>query len=87
MKVAQIAEILNDVYEEVVGEANITTEDLTNIVDIGKTLTSDENVDKYVKVLQNRIGKTVFVDRPYTGRAPSLLMDGWEYGSILQAPM
>lgn len=84
MKVAQIASIINDVYKEVIGTENITTEDLQNIVDIGKTLTSDENVDKYVKALQNRIGKTIFVDRPYEGRAPSLLMDGWEYGSILQ---
>ena len=41
-------------------------------------------MDKYVKALVNRIGKVIFVNRVYQGSAPSVMMDGWEYGSVLQ---
>ena len=34
--------------------------------------------------LVDRIGKTIFVIRKYTGSAPSVLMDAWEYGAVLQ---
>lgn len=84
MKIAQINEILNSIIPEVLGESAVTLENLENVVDIGKELTDEANIDKFMNKLQDRIGKTVFVDRPYSGRAPSISMDGWEYGSILQ---
>jgi hypothetical protein len=34
--------------------------------------------------LIDQIGKIVFVNRPYSGATPSLYMDGWEYGAILE---
>ena len=87
MKVTQIYEILNDVIGETLGETAIVNEDLSNIVDIGTNLQNADIVDKYVKKLVNRIGKTIFVDRVYKESGPSIMMDGWEYGSIMQKIM
>lgn len=84
MKVEQIAELINDVTSEVVGEQAIKTEDLSNVVDIGKQIFSITDVDNYVKSLINHIGKVVFVNRAYSGRVPSVLMDSWEFGSVLE---
>lgn len=84
MKVEQIKEIVNNLTGEILGKTDIVTEDLSNIVDIGKELFSVTDVDNYVKKLVNHIGKVIFVNRTYTGTAPSVLMDGWEFGSVLE---
>lgn len=84
MRVEQIHELLNSTTQEVLGESGLVENDLSNIVDIGKEILDTDNVDNYVKKLVNRIGKTVFKNRKYTGNVPSILMDSWEFGSILQ---
>lgn len=85
MKVSQVYEILNTITGELLGESVIVNEDLSNIVDVGKAFENLENgYDAYVRRLHDHIGKMVFVDRVYSGRAPSVLMDGWEFGSILE---
>lgn len=95
MKVTQIYEILKDVVEEITGlpvssaegeeDVFIIKEDLSNIVDVGTRLFDNTQnwKDNYVKALINRIGRMVFVDRPYSGWAPNILRDSWEYGSIM----
>lgn len=84
MKVTQLHTLINAVTQEVLGETAVVAEDLSNVVDIGKTIIDSDNVDNYVKKLVNHIGKVVFVNRLYTGGVPSVLMDAWEYGSILE---
>lgn len=84
MDVKQIYSIMNDVTTEILGNSEIVTEDLTNVVDVGKEIFSNTSMDNYVKSLVNRIGKTVFVNRPYSGSVPSVFMDAWEYGSVLE---
>lgn len=84
MTVAQIYDIINPITKEILGETAVVNEDLSNIVDIGKELFDATDVDNYVKSLVNHIGRVVFVNRPYSGSAPSVLMDGWEYGSVLE---
>lgn len=84
MKVEQIKDILNTVTGEVLGKTDLVNEDLTNVVDIGNQIFDTENVDNYVRKLIDRIGKVVFVNRAYAGRAPSMLMEDWEYGSVMQ---
>lgn len=90
MQVNQIYEILNDIMLEVTGQpqegeepAYILQEDLSNIVDIGTMVFSNNWRDNYVRAMINRIGREVFVDRTYEGYAPSVLRDAWEYGSIM----
>ena len=85
MKVTQIAELVNSITEQVLGKsAELTAENMKNIVDVGTSLTDSANIDNYVKTLADRIGKVIFVDRPYSGSAPALLYDSWDYGSILE---
>lgn len=84
MNVKQIYELMNTVTSEVTGKSNLVTEDLSNVVDIGKEIFDNTSVDNYVKSLVNHIGKVIFVNRPYTGNIPSMLMDSWEFGSVVE---
>lgn len=84
MEVKQIYTLMNSVTNEVLGKSDIVAEDLQNVVDIGTEIFNQNAVDNYVKSLVNHIGKVVFVNRPYAGNVPSVLMDGWEFGSVLE---
>lgn len=84
MKVKQIWELTNTATQEVLGESGVIAEDLSNLVDVGKAIVNSDNMDNYVKKLVNHIGKVVFVNRQYAGGVPSVLMDAWEFGSVLQ---
>lgn len=84
MQVTQLHTLINSVVKEVVGETAVLQEDLTNVVDIGKEVFTAGAVDNYVKALVNHIGKVIFVNRLYAGGVPSVLMDAWEYGSVLE---
>ena len=84
MTVQQIYQIMNTVTEEILGESGLVKENLSNIVDLGSQIFDATNVDNYVKTLVDHIGKVVFVNRPYSGSIPSVLMDAWEFGSVLE---
>lgn len=84
MEVKQIYQLINSVSGEVLGKTDIVNEDLTGVVDLGKEVFNQGAVDNYVKSLVNHIGKVVFVNRPYSGKIPSVLMDAWEFGSVLE---
>lgn len=84
MIINQVYEFVNGATEEALGQSIVVKEDLSNIVDVGDAVFNANAMDKYVKALVNRIGKTIFVNRVYQGSAPSVMMDGWEYGSVLQ---
>lgn len=84
MNVKQIYQIINSVSSEVLGKSDIVAEDLTGIVDLGTEVLNQNTLDDYVKSLVNHIGKVIFVNRPYAGKVPSVLMDAWEFGSVLE---
>lgn len=84
MKINQLHTLMNGVTQEVLGSKAVVNEDLSNVVAIGKTIIDSDNIDNYVKKLVNHIGKVIFVNRLYAGGVPSVLMDSWEYGSILE---
>ena len=84
MQVNQIHDILNDITNEVLGEESLVQEDLSNIVEVGEQVFNTSGIDNYVKSLINHIGRVVFVNRPYNSSAPSVLMDSWEFGSVLE---
>lgn len=84
MNVQQIYTIINNVAKETLGETAVINEDLSNIVDFGNEVFNASAVDNYVKKLVNHIGKVIFENRVYKGSAPSVLMDAWEYGSIVE---
>ena len=84
MEIKQIYQLMNTVTGEILGGSAVVNEDLSNIVDIGTAIFNASAVDNYVKSLVNHIGRVIFVNRPYSGNVPSVLMDGWEYGSVLE---
>ena len=84
MKVTQLYTLINNVTKEILGDTAVVNEDLSNVVDIGKAVFDATSVDNYVKKLVNHIGKVVFQNRAYAGGVPSVLMDAWEFGSVLQ---
>lgn len=84
MEMKQVYQLVNTSASEVLGKENVLQEDLQNVVDVGREIENAQGYDAYVKTLVNHIGRVVFVDRVYRGSAPSVLMDGWEFGSILE---
>ena len=84
MEVKQVYELTNTATQEVLGETVVVEEDLSNLVEVGTALENANGFDNYVRSLNDHIGRMVFVERVYQGRVPSVLKDGWEYGSILE---
>lgn len=95
MKITQLKDVLNGtlsttgIIDQVTGETAVANEDLSNIVDIGKTVLdytgqSNENYDSFMRNLIDQVGKITIVNRTYVSQAPNILKDSWEYGSIMQ---
>lgn len=84
MEVTQIYEHVNIALKESTGLTNVLLEDLSNIVSIGDEVFKANAVDKYVDALVNRIGKVIFVARKYKGVMPKVLMDKWDFGSVVE---
>lgn len=84
MEVKQVYEFVNTATSEVLGRENVLKEDLSNVVDVGTEIFNANAVDNYVRSLVNHIGRVIFVNRAYRGNVPSVLMDGWEFGSVLE---
>jgi len=85
MEVKQVYEILNTITTEMLGDSIVVEEDLSNVVDVGRAFENLENgLDNYVKRIPDLVGRMVFVNRIYKGRAYNVLRDGWEYGSIME---
>lgn len=84
MEVKQVADFVNSAASETIGNETLLTEDLSNVVDVGEAVFDAGAFDAFVKSLVNHIGKVIFVNRPYRGSAPSVLMDAWEYGSVVE---
>lgn len=94
-RIAQLATMLEGtvssvgILDQVTGAALVVNEDLSNIVDIGKAIldytgASNTNYDSFVRSLIDHVGRVMLVDRVYASQAPNILMDSWEYGSILE---
>lgn len=84
MKVTQLKDIVNSATSEVLGKTDVVNDDLSNLIDVGNEIFDTDNVDNYVKKLIDRIGQVIFVNRLYAGGVPSVLMDSWEYGSVVE---
>lgn len=84
MEVKQIYAIMNSITKEMLGDTIVVAEDLSNIVELGNQFEDVVGLDNYVRKLPDHVGRIVFVDNKYEGRAPQILMDSWEYGSIME---
>ena len=86
MRVEQVAQIVNESAKQQLGLDNVVEQDLSNLVSLAQTVDelNESGLDNFVHSLIDRIGVVKFRDRPYDGAAPSVYMDSFEYGSILQ---
>lgn len=84
MEMTQVYTLTNTMATEILGENALVKEDLSNVVDIGKSVFDATSYDHYVASLVDHIGRMVFVNRVYKGATPSVLRDGWEYGAVLE---
>lgn len=95
MKVTQMATVLNDVFEEIIGSyvdaegnPNIFKEDLSNFIDMGRYIcdSSDwqNNYDHYVSKLIDRIGYTLIIDKELDDDGIKIESNKYEYGAYLQ---
>lgn len=84
MLMTQVAEIVNDLSDQYLGDGAVANVDLSNVVDIGTAVMDLNNLDHYVHDLIDHIGRVVMVNRAYRGKTPSLVMDAWEYGAVLE---
>lgn len=84
MEVKQIYEIMNSITNELLGDSVVVAEDLSNIVELGQQYENVVGLDNYVRKLPDHVGRVIFVNRKYSSRVPSVLMDGFEYSSICE---
>lgn len=84
MEMTQIYEIVNETTAMFTGSEPISNVDGNKIIDAGAEVLDTDQVDHYVQNLIDHIGKVVFVNRPYTGGTPSVMMDSWEFGAVLE---
>lgn len=75
--------MLNSAIKEVVGESEIINENLTNIVTIGSAIPADSLDAIFTKII-NKVGNTIIESKKYNGNSLGILMNEWEYGSILE---
>lgn len=73
---------------KVIANPNLFHEDLSNVVDAGAIITSStawgNNFDKYVGKIIDKVGRTIFRDRVYSGQSLGLRREEFEYGSVLE---
>lgn len=88
MKVNQVATILNQVFQEVIGESALLSEDLSNIIAVGQVITADStfgtNLNGYAKSIWDKVGQTLYYNNEYKGSAPDIFATDAEYGSVLE---
>lgn len=84
MEMKQIYSITNDIVTEITGESALLQENLENIADVGTAIFNATSYDAYCNKLIDKVGKMVFVTRPYKGVYAKLMKDAWEFGAVLQ---
>jgi hypothetical protein len=84
MKITQVKDLVNSAIKETNGSSALLKEDLSNVVDVGSEIFGTDSVDNFVKKLVDRVGYTVFNARVYQGSVPSVLMNSWEFGSVME---
>lgn len=85
MKVNQIYALVNAVNKDMWGTTATSVKDLSGLIALGKSLELDENSsDVFLNKLVDRIGKTVVRTLDLEIDFPSLFIDSFSFGCILQ---
>lgn len=85
MKVNQIYSLLNDINSQMFGDDAIDVHDLSGIISMGQSIVGDgTETDKFLGKLVDRIGKTVIRTLDLELEFPTLFMESFEFGAVLQ---
>lgn len=84
MEVKQVYELANAATKEALGETAVLNEDLSNVVDIGTEILNQRAMDNYVRALTDRIARVKPWSRVLSSMAPSVMMESWDFGSVIQ---
>ena len=77
----QVSTLVNNTTKEMIGEeATLLDDDLSNVIDVGTQIFNNTSYDAFTKKLIDRVTRTIFVDRKYSGAMAKLRRDSWEYG-------
>lgn len=83
--VKQIFNIVNDAVKDALGNtAGLTQVNTSDVVSLGKAISSYDAYEQFYKSLTNRIVKTIYFVRTYKGSPRSVLRDEHEYGAFVQ---
>lgn len=83
--VKQIYSILNEVAKQTLGTGAIAVVDTQSFISLGdKVLKSDIDTENFLSKLTDRIAKTVYSVRNYTGINKNLMREPFDYGVIVQ---
>ena len=87
MNIKQINTIVNSGVNQMNGTTDVTSTDLTDVIQLGTELLQPANksrLDNFLNTLVDRIGKTIISVRSYPGVDPAIISDAFEFGAILQ---
>lgn len=85
MKINQIYALINDINKQMWGNDAVDTHDLAGLISLGEQFSGDlVGADKFLGKLVDRIGKTVIRRLDLELDFPSLYMDSFEFGAMLQ---
>ena len=85
MKINQIYSILNDINAQMFGSDALAVKDLSGLISMGTNIIGNAvSTDKFLNVLVDRIGKTVIRRLDLQLDFPSLYMDSFQFGAVLQ---
>lgn len=81
----QIFTLVNNVASQAIGQTAIQVVDTSSLIALGNSvLSSSSNVEMFTNTLLQRIGKTIFAQRAYRNKLRDMVLDDFEYGSIVQ---
>lgn len=84
MDTKQIAEFLNTTQQDILTNQVIVNQDLSNIVDLGKALYTENQNNNFLNNLVDRIATTIFDNKMYKSNDLGLIKSNYEYGGVLQ---
>lgn len=76
----QISTLLNELHEMVTGQSALSVVDTSSFVQVANTVLKT-GYDPVLKAVSQVLGRTIFANRPYTGKFRGLMMSNQQFGN------